>query len=116
MEKHLKTASYISHLLDARFKILNIRFGYDTFLGLAPVVGDTISLLFSLYLLWIALKMKLPFGVIFQMLRNSVFDYLIGLVPIIGDLSDIFYRANLKNLDLIKKYAKSDVIDAEVVG
>jgi hypothetical protein len=108
MYSHLRVATYIAELLDNRFKILGFRFGIDPLLGLFPVLGDVFTLLFSMYLLWIGLRMRIPEERITEMIRNIVLDFVMGLIPVVGDFSDFVYKANIKNLEILKKYSFQD--------
>ncbi|MEI6533202.1 MAG: DUF4112 domain-containing protein [Candidatus Roizmanbacteria bacterium] len=114
MEKHLKIAKTLSILLDNRFSILGFRFGLDPILGLIPGGGDLITLFISLYVIWIAIGMKIPSKEVWRMVFHIIIDFLIGLIPFIGDLSDFFYKANIKNMKIVEKY-RVDVIDGETI-
>lgn len=105
MESHLKAASILSNLLDNQFDIGGVRFGLNSFVDLVPVFGDIVAAILSLYLVWIAVKMQLPRLKIIQMLSNILINFLIGLIPVIGDAAYIFRKANMKNLAILKEYA-----------
>lgn len=116
MENHLKVAEFIATLLDSQFEIAGRRFGLNGILGLVPGIGDLIPTILSLYLIYIALQMKLPAIKIIQMLWNVTYNFLIGLLPVIGDYIDFFNHANLANLKILKEYSKNIIIEGEVVG
>ena len=104
----------LSHLLDDQFRIpgTKVGFGYDSILGLLPVVGDTISLGISGYIILLSKRCGVKKRVLFQMLSNVGYDYLIGLIPFVGDLFDVASKANLKNAQLLvslleEQYAQS---------
>lgn len=101
----LRRIQRIAWLLDARFKIpgTNIRFGWDGLLGVIPVIGDTISILPQFYLLFEAVRLKMPVIVLIKMLGNILFDWLIGLVPVLGDIADVVFRSNLRNAQLLSE-------------
>lgn len=111
---HLKVAESLAKLLDSEFSIFNFKFGLDPIIGLVPIFGDLLSLAFSLYIYWIAVKLKLPRKYLYQILRNIAIDFLIGLVPYAGDLGDFFYKANMKNIAIIKAQL-SDFEDAQII-
>ena len=94
--------------MDSRFSIpgTNIRFGFDSILGLIPGIGDTVTLASTAYLLGKAGKYNVPAHAKAKMVRNAFLDWLIGLVPLIGDIFDIGWKANQKNVEIIRKYAK----------
>lgn len=118
MDSHMRAARIFSHLLDKRFKLFGVRFGLDPIIGMVPWLGDLISFLLSLYIIWIAVRTKLPAGKIFQMIFITIIDLLVGLVPVLGDVGDFFYRANAKNYEILERYKKtgSKVIEGEVVS
>lgn len=111
----METAEDIAYFLDGKFKFLKIRFGMNGVLGIIPVIGDLIVLFLSFYLVWIALEMKLPTAAILRMIWNVFINFVIGLLPIVGDFVDFFHKANLKNLKILKRYAKGNVIEGELV-
>lgn len=107
----------IADWLDARYRIpgTRIRFGGDAVLGLIPGVGDTASLLLSLYLLREAQALNLPLSLKARMAGNIFLDWLVGLVPLAGDLLDIGFRANSKNVEIIRSYFRSEDSGPEVI-
>ncbi len=106
-KNHLKAAHLFARLMDSQFSFFGIKFGFDSILGITPGVGDTVSMLLSLYLIWIGVELKLPTKKIVEMLRNILIDTLIGAVPIIGDVSDIFIKSNNKNVRILEEFANS---------
>ena len=96
----------LSENLDESFTIpgTNIKFGMDALLGLVPGGGDLVSGIFSLYMLRAAIKMKLPKRAIFSMLVNILLDTTIGIIPVAGDIFDIFWKSNKRNLKIIEKH------------
>ncbi len=115
MNKHLKTAIYIANLLDNKFKVFNFRFGIDPLLGLIPGGGDLVSLLLSLYLVWIGFKAKIPTAKLIEMIMNTAVDFLVGLVPVLGDVADFTFKLNIRNLNILKQHVPADIIEGEVV-
>jgi len=115
MENHLRTATFIANLLDNRFHFFGIRFGLNGVLGMIPIVGDISTLILSAYLIWIAVELKVPIKQLFRMVGNIVENFLIGLIPVVGDYYDFFHKANLKNLQIIKEYKKQVLIEGEVI-
>lgn len=96
----------IEHLFDRRFRMpgTSIRFGLDPILGLVPVAGDTVSAAVSLYLIWLAHNVGGGARLKSRMVGNVLVDYLVGLVPIIGNIGDVFFKANTRNLRLLKEH------------
>ena len=93
--------------MDSKFKIpgTSIRFGFDSILGLVPGIGDTVTLASTAYLIGKAKAFKLPFHIVLLMIWNAFIDWLIGLIPLIGDIFDIGWKANQRNVALLKKHA-----------
>ncbi len=104
LHNHLHIATRLTRLLDSQFKIGKFRFGLDPILGLFPIGGDTVSLILSLYILGIGVWSKLPILKIIQMFFNITIDYLIGLIPFFGDIFDFGFKANTKNLNILKEH------------
>ena len=98
-------------LLDSAFRIpgTRFRFGLDAIIGLIPGVGDISTPAFSALLLLQAVRMRLPVVVQARMVLNAALDMLLGLVPVLGDLVDIGWKANLKNLALLERHARPGV-------
>lgn len=86
--------------MDALFTIprTTITVGLDNILGLVPVVGDTAALLPSLWIIWQARKLGATHGALAYMLLNTILDLVIGSIPIIGDIFDVIYNANIRNV------------------
>jgi hypothetical protein len=94
-------------LLDVRFRIpgTNIRFGLDPILSLVPGLGDLASPAFTAVLLAQAFYQRIPRVVVARMLFNALIDAAIGAIPVAGQVGDIFWRANVRNLALLERYA-----------
>ena len=88
-----------------RVPILNRRIGLDPLLGLIPGAGDTVAALMALSTLTAALRHGIPGVTIARMGINIGLDYLTGLVPFVGDLFDFGFKANRKNLELLRRHA-----------
>ena len=96
-----------SVLLDSAFRVPGTRmtFGLDPILGLIPGLGDLTTPLFAGVLLLHAVRMKLPRVVQLRMVMNAVIDLAIGVVPVVGDLFDFGWKANVMNLALLERHA-----------
>lgn len=102
----LRKAQKMANILDTAIGIpfTKIRFGLDSILGLVPGVGDLVGAALSAHIIRLAGQMGAPKSLRITMIRNSFFDFLIGLIPFIGDISDIFYKANRKNIRLLESW------------
>lgn len=99
----LQRARALATLLDAQFSLLGFKFGLDPLVGLLPVVGDTIMLIASMYPIHVAQKHNLPKKYLRRMKWNIALDYVVGLVPLLGDVFDASFKANLRNVALLEK-------------
>ena len=106
-ERALRTLRSLKRLLDEAFSVpgTNIRFGWDPIVGLLPGAGDLLTALFSCAVIAQAHRMRLPRVVIVRMLLNVGLDLLIGLVPIVGDVADAFWKSNTRNFALLERHA-----------
>ena len=98
----------LAWLLDAQFGLpgTRFRFGINGLLGLSPVLGDVLMGLVSLYFVWEARRMGAPNALLARMLANIGIEVVGGSVPILGDLFDMAFKANLRNLDLLERWAR----------
>jgi len=93
-------------LLDTKFRIpgTQTRFGADFLAGLLPGVGDALSLSFSGVLIATMAKNGASGKLVVQMLLNTLLDSIVGSIPIFGNIFDLYYKANLRNLRLMREY------------
>jgi hypothetical protein len=120
-----RTAEWVRDVvraLDAAVVIpgTNIRIGLDAAVGFfAPVIGDWLGAGASLVLLWVAFQRRVPPVIVARMLLNVLADAVAGMVPVLGDVFDVAFRANQRNLDLLERYGsdgKPRMRDYVVVG
>lgn len=96
----------LARFLDTAIAIpgTRIRFGADTVIGLVPGVGDVITTLTSAYLIYEAHRLGVPRHLLARMIGNVAFDAVIGVVPVLGDVADVFWRANTRNIRLLREH------------
>lgn len=96
----------VSRLMDDLFLIpgTNVRIGLDAIIGLVPVVGDLISQVISSYIVWEARRLGVSRFTVARMFANTAIDTVVGIVPVAGDAFDVMFRANRKNLALLKAH------------
>ncbi len=96
----------LSQLLDSAVRIpgTDIRVGLDALIGLVPVLGDLASKAISAYLILEARRLGASRWTIARMSANTTLDAVIGIIPIVGDAFDVMYRANLKNIALLRRH------------
>lgn len=109
-EQRLELFRRVSSLLDSAFTVpgTSIRVGLDPVLGLLPGLGDLVSPLFTMGILWQARELGVPRVVQLRMIGNVAIDALFGLVPILGDLFDVAWRANDRNMLLLDRHAREE--------
>ena len=100
-------ARFLAELLDQRFRIpgTSIRIGLDPIIGLIPGIGDTLANLAGSAILFIGAKANLPKVVLLRMALNIALNTLLGAIPFIGDLFSIWFRSNVRNVQLLERYA-----------
>ena len=96
----------ISRLLDNAVSIpgTKISFGLDPIIGLLPGGGDTITGGIAGYIVVEAARMGVPREILWKMVGNILIDSLAGTVPVVGDLFDVGWKANVKNIELLEKH------------
>jgi hypothetical protein len=96
----------ISRLLDNAFVIpgTRYRFGLDALIGLVPGLGDAVSSVFSGYIILQASRLGASRSVVTRMIANVALDTLVGWIPILGDLFDVAWKSNLKNVALLETH------------
>ena len=96
----------LARTMDARFRIPGtpIRFGWDAILGLIPGIGDALGGMSGGYGLWVAYRLGAPPVVLLRLLFNVGLDLTLGTVPLLGDLFDLGWRSNQRNLRLIEAW------------
>jgi hypothetical protein len=85
----------------------NVRFGLDALLGLVPGIGDIITTAMSLYIVHEARGLGAPGHLVARMLANVALDGIVGAVPFIGDVFDVLWRANRRNMRLLQGWLAS---------
>jgi hypothetical protein len=97
----------VAQLLDSAFVVpgTNYRVGLDPILGLVPGLGDLVSPLFTIGILWQARELALPRVIQLRMIFNVAIDTCVGAIPLLGDLFDFAWKANNKNMALLERYA-----------
>ncbi len=96
----------LATLLDVAFRIpfTNFRFGVDGLIGLAPGLGDVVTTGLSLWIVHEAYRLGVPKPVLVRMLGNVAVDGLIGAVPVAGDVFDVLWRANRRNVRILREH------------
>lgn len=105
-EQRLARLDALAKLLDVAFILpgTNIRYGIDGLIGLIPVIGDLITTAISLWLVREARALGAPWHVTARMLGNVALDGVVGMVPLAGDAFDVMFRANVRNVRMLKRW------------
>ena len=100
----------LATLLDTALVIpgTTVRFGLDALIGLFPAVGDIITTALSLFIVHEAYQLGAPSHVIVRMLGNVALDGVFGAVPLVGDAFDVLWRANRRNMRLLREWLERD--------
>jgi len=102
-------ADFIATLLDSAFLIpgTSLRIGLDPLLGLIPGFGDFLANLIGSSLLFLAAQLGVPKIVLFRMALNIFLNMVIGSVPGIGDLFSCWFKSNIRNATLLRRYCRA---------
>lgn len=106
MQPQYRTKSEkLAELLDSRYRIpgTDIRFGIDPILGLIPGAGDWLGGMISTYFMLCAVLLGANATVLLRMFLNIIADLVIGSIPVLGELFDVAWKANLRNAELLRE-------------
>jgi Domain of unknown function (DUF4112) len=102
----LERLERLASLMDTRWTlpIVNIGIGWDSIIGMLPIVGDTATSCMSAYIIHQAHLLGVPFGTKARMVLNILIDWCGGSLPFLGDVFDIAWKSNRKNMALVKAH------------
>jgi hypothetical protein len=105
-EEALKRIRILAELMDNRFRIpgTSVRFGLDPILSIIPVGGSLITYIIGGYLVIEMIIAGASGKVVIKMILNVILDAIIGAIPFVGFIPDIFYRANIRNYRLLEEH------------
>jgi len=97
----------LQQLLDSAFRVpgTHIQFGWDPLIGLVPWFGDVLTAVFSCAIILQAHHMRVPRVVQLRMVLNVAIDVVLGVIPVFGDVADVFWKSNAKNFALLERHA-----------
>jgi len=104
-EEKLLRLKLLSERLDNSIKIpgTNQKIGIDAIVGIIPILGDFIGVIFSTYIMYSGIKMGVSSKIVKKMAANIAIEFIIGSIPIIGDIFDALWKANKRNVELIEE-------------
>jgi hypothetical protein len=100
------------------------KIGIDAIVGIIPILGDFIGVIFSTYIMYSGIKMGVSSKIVKKMAANIAIEFIIGSIPIIGDIFDALWKANKRNVELIEEatienqenYRLNDLIMASLIS
>jgi hypothetical protein len=97
-------------LLDSALVIpgIGVRFGLDALIGLVPAIGDIVTTTLSLFIVHEAYQLGAPGHILLRMLGNVAVDGALGAVPVVGDAFDVVWRANRRNVRLLREWLERE--------
>jgi hypothetical protein len=106
--RSLQRLQWLGNLLDNSIALpgTRFRFGLDSLIGLVPGIGDLVGGALSVYIVLEAARLGVPRALLVRMGYNVAVDALAGSVPVLGDLFDAGYKANLRNLELVQAHVR----------
>ena len=107
--KQLTTLKLLARTFDDLIRVpgTNIRFGLDSLIGLLPGGGDLVGGAVSAYAIVVAARLGAPASVIARMGLNILIDTIVGAIPVLGDMFDVAWKANRKNVALLERYLQT---------
>jgi uncharacterized iron-regulated membrane protein len=96
----------LAKLMDSAIAVpgTRLRIGLDSVIGLVPGIGDIASALISSYIIWEARQLGVPRWKIARMVANTALDTTVGAIPVVGDVLDVFYKSNRRNLKILRDH------------
>lgn len=119
-ERALQRLETIARVMDSAVTIpgINVRVGLDATLGLVPAIGDMLAGAVAAYIVFESARLGAPPLLVARMVANVVFDTVIGAVPALGDVFDVAFKANLRNVALLRRHldARRPTIEGETLA
>lgn len=114
----LERLDRLARRMDRAFRIpgTGIRLGYDSLLGLIPGVGDVAAMTPSAWIVMESHRMGAPRRLLARQVANILIDLGIGTIPLIGDIFDVGYKSNMRNVDLLRGHLDTQMRAATPAG
>jgi hypothetical protein len=104
--QRIERLEWLARLLDTALVVpgTKFRFGADAIIGLVPGIGDMITTALSAWIVYEAHKLGVPRRLLARMIANVAIDGMVGAVPLAGDVFDVMWRANQRNVRLLRQH------------
>ncbi len=104
--EELYKAQRLANILDSAvtLPIIPVKVGLDSLVGLIPGAGDALMFLASARIIYLGKRMGVPPQLMKKMFRNAIADFALGFIPLVGDVADVFFKANQKNVRIMEKW------------
>jgi hypothetical protein len=108
---NLTSLSRFAYWLDAGFRVpgTGLRFGLDPVIGLIPGAGDAAGAVLAGWIFVEAVRLGASRATLTRIAANVVFDALIGAIPVLGDVFDVAWKANLRNVAILERHLATPV-------
>lgn len=106
IDQDLRHLEALATWMDSKFTLpgTKIKFGLDSLIGVIPGIGDTATVAVTAYIIGKAGKYNIPKHIRMKMMWNAFVDWLVGLIPFFGDIFDVGFKANKKNVALLLEH------------
>ncbi|KAJ3018685.1 hypothetical protein HKX48_002728 [Thoreauomyces humboldtii] len=110
----LQRVQWLSQWLDAKFYVpgTNYKIGLDPIISAVPMVGDAISTLLSIYVVYLTRRFHVPWWVTARMVWNVLLNAGFGTIPVLGSAFDVAYKPNMRNLNLLENWLRKEALAA----
>ena len=83
---------------DTKYKI-----GVDPIIGLIPGGGDIFGAILSIYIMYSGIRIGVPRATVNKMFKNILLEFIVGCIPVVGDVFDVVWKSNQRNVKLIEE-------------
>ncbi len=107
-QQRLEQVQWLARMMDDRFAVpgTRLRFGFDSIIGIVPGFGDALTSVISLLIVHHAWQTGASALTLARMLGNIAADFLVGVIPVFGDIFDFAFKANRRNARLLEEHFK----------
>ena len=112
-ERSIRRLTHLARLMDVQFRLpgTKFRFGLDGLIGLIPGVGDVIGTAVSAWIILEARRLGASRWTLTRMAGNVLLEMVVGTIPLVGDLFDFAFKANVRNLRMLGIEVKAPEVE-----